>query len=160
MSREVSSMAATRKEITELMQEHDAVRAHMRFLTNSLSNLAAQSSQGTAQSTVLKDQIVPYLWRLYDFRVAVRRHIDVDERVFETLLDTSVKDKRGEHKAIQKQMDDAIRLAENAVYNRLRRNEMKKCVTDLGKAVNAMCELIGAHMAGEDRLLKQVQKES
>ena len=105
-------MAATRKEITDLMWQHKAIREHMKFLTNSLSSLTTQPR--TAQSIQLKDQITLYRWRLYDFREGVRRHIDLDERIFETLLGTSVEDIIGEHETIQKQIDNGItRLAES-----------------------------------------------
>jgi hypothetical protein len=160
MSEDDSSMAATKKEITDLMQEHVAIRAHMKFLINSLSSLATQSSQGTAQSTQLKDQITLYRWPLYDFREAIRRHIDLDERIFETLLgSTLVEDIMGEHETIQKQVDNAIWLAENAVYNKLRLEELDKCASDIREAVNRICELIGTHIGKEDRLLKQAQKD-
>lgn len=154
-------MAATNQEITDLMQEHEIIRAHMKFLINSLSSLVAQSSQGTAQSTQLKDRITLYCWPLYDFREGIRRHIDLDERIFETLLGSiSIENITGEHETIKKQLDDAIRLAENAIYNELHRGELNKCALDIGEAVKMICESIGAHIAEEDRLLKQVQKGS
>ncbi len=146
---------------SDLTSEHKAIREHMKFLTNSLSSLATKSSQRTSQSTQLKDQITLYRWSLYDFREAIRRHIDLDERIFEMLLSsTSVKDIMGEHETIQKQVDNAISLAENAVYNKSHREELNKCASDIKEAVNRICESIETHTAKEDRLLKQVPKGS
>ncbi len=151
-------MAATKQEIAELMWQHKAIGKHMEFLTKSLSGLATQSSRGTAQSAQLKDQITLYRWSLYDFREAIRRHIDLDESILEALPGTSVEATMGEHETIQKQLDNVIRLAENAVYNKLRRDELNKCALDIRDAVNGICRAIGAHMAKEDRLLTLVQK--
>ena len=90
----------------DLTWEHEAIRNQIRFLTNSLRGLAAQSRQGIAQSTQLKNQITLYRWSLYDFREAIRRHIDTDERLFQKFLgSTSVEDLIGEHEAIQNQLD-------------------------------------------------------
>ena len=73
---------------------------------------------------------------------------------------TLVEDIMWEHETIQKQVDNAISLAENAVYNKLHREELNKCASDIREAVNRICESIGAHIAREDRLLKLVQKDS
>ena len=154
-------MGASRNEVNKLMWEHKAISAHMKFLTDSLRKMTVPSSQGTAQSDRLQEQIRLYRWSLYDFREAIRRHIDLDERIFAMLLGrTSVEDIMGEHETIQKQLDNAISLAENAVYNKLRREELNKCASDITGAVSKICESIGAHMAKEDRLLKLLRKDS
>jgi hypothetical protein len=96
---------------------------------------------------------------LYDFREAIRRHIELDERIFGTLLGSgSMKGMTGEHETIQKQVDTAIRLAENAVYNRLGRERLNKCASEIRETVEGVCRLIEAHIAQEDRLLKVEQK--
>jgi hypothetical protein len=145
----------------DLTWEHQAIRKQMKFLTNSWGDLASQSSQGIAKSNKLKDQITIYRWSLYDFREAVRRHIDVDERLFENLpSSTSSEELPGEHEIIQKLLDKAISLAEDAVYNKLSEEDLNKCASDIKKAVDRISELISAHTAKEDMLLKQAQKES
>ncbi len=144
---------ATENEMTGLMGEHEAIRAHMKFLINSLSSLAVQSIQ-------VKDQIRSYRWGLYDFRDGIRRHIELDERIFETLPgNTSVEETMREHEEIQKQADDVIRLADDAVESKLGREELNQRALDIREAFNRICELIEAHTAKEDRLLKLVQKD-
>jgi hypothetical protein len=76
------------------------------------------------------------------------------------LLGTSVEDIMEEHTTIQKQIDNAIRLTENAVYNKLRREELNKYASDIREAVNGICKSIVAHIAKEDRLLKLARKDS
>jgi hypothetical protein len=145
----------------DLGWEHQAIRNQMKFLTNSWSDLAGKSNQGITQSARLKNQIRLYRWSLYDFREAIRRHIDLDERLFKNLPSaTPGEDLNGEHETIQKLLDKAISLAENAVYNKLSKEELNKCASDIKEAVDRICDLIGAHTAKEDDLMKQVQKES
>ncbi len=156
----MNAMSVT-TETADVTWEHRAIREHMNFLSNSLSSLARESSQGAAESTSIKDPITLYRWSLYDFREAIRRHIDLDERIFGLLLgSTAVKEIMGEHETIQKQLDLAIALAENAIYNKLRPAEQGQYASDIGEAVKKICESIGAHIAKEDLLLKQMPKNS
>ncbi len=153
-------MAATKKEIADLLRQHEAIRAHMKFLTKSLSDLAIESGRGTAQSSRLKDQITLYRWSLYDFREAIQRHIELDNRILEiTPGNASMAEIISEHDNIQKQMDDAIELAENAVYNKLEREEINQCALKIRETVNRICELIKAHTAKEDRLSNPLQQD-
>jgi len=146
-------VTATENEMTGLMQEHEAIRAHMRFLTESLSNLATPSIQ-------VKDRIRSYRWGLYDFRDGIRRHIELDERIFETLLgSTAVEETLREHEEIQKQVAGAILLADNAVENELGQEELYQHILNIREAFKRICELIEAHTVKEDRLLKLVQKD-
>ena len=144
---------ATENEMTGLMREHEAIRAHMKFLINSLSSLAVQSAQA-------KDQIRRYRWGLYDFRDGIRRHVELDERIFEKLPgNTSVEETMKEHEEIQKQADDVIRLADDAAESELGREKLNQRALNIREAFNRICELIEAHTAKEDRLLKLVQKD-
>ena len=153
-------MSATPKP-EDLMWEHKAIRKQIKFLTNSLSGLSTQSSQGGVQSNQLNDQITLYRWSLYDFREAIRRHIDLDERIFKIPPgSTPGVGLRGEHETIREQLDKAISLAENAVYNKLSNEELNKSASDIVEVVDRVCESIVAHIAKEDRLLKKMQKES
>ncbi|MDD5704055.1 MAG: hypothetical protein PHU23_18640 [Dehalococcoidales bacterium] len=147
-------MAAIEQEITELMQEHKAIREHTKFLINSLDRLVGQLSQEITHSNQLKERITLYLWSLYDFREAARRHITLDERIFELLPASSLVELGGEHDKIRKQIDEAISLAENAVYSNSRREALKKYALKIKKSVSEICKLVEAHIAKEDELLK------
>ena len=145
-------MAADKKEIAGLMGEHGAIRAHMKFLIDSLNSLAAPSSQ-------VKDRIWSYRLGLYDFRDGIRLHIDLDERIFKALSGSaSVAETMKEHGEIQKQVDEAIRLADHAVNNKLGQEALNQQASKIKEVFNRICELIEAHTAREDRLLKLVQK--
>jgi hypothetical protein len=153
-------VAATENEMTNLMQEHEAIRAHMKFLSNSLSNLAEQSSGGMEPAAQVKDRIWNYRWGLYDFRDGIRRHIELDERIFETLSGSSSMGKMmREHEIIRKQVDDALHLTDDAVENEVSPKELNKYALDIREAFNKICALIEKHTASEDRLLKLVQKD-
>lgn len=125
----------------------------MKFLADSLNSLATQSIQA-------KDRIRGYRWALYDLRDGIRRHIELDKCIFETLLgSTSMEDLTEEHKEIQKQMDGAVWLVDSAVADELVQEELNQCASNIREAVNGICGLIQAHTAKEDRLLKLVQKD-
>jgi hypothetical protein len=62
-----------------------------------------------------------------------------------------------EHKEIQKQADGIIRLAD-AAESELGQEELNKRALDIREAFTRICELIKAHTAKEDELLKLVQK--
>jgi hypothetical protein len=146
-------VAATENEMRGLIQEHEAIRAQMKFLADSLNSLATQSIQ-------VRDRIRGYRWAMYDLRDGIRHHIELDERIFETLLgSTSMADLTAEHKEIQKQVDGAIWLVESAVADDLVQEELNQCASNIRKAINRICGLIEAHTAKEDGLLKLVQKD-
>jgi hemerythrin-like domain-containing protein len=146
-------MADTKKEILALLREHEAIRAHMKFLTRALKKLTAQSHEGTAAD--LKERITLYRWSLYDFREAVHRHIEMDDRIFNVLVNQGVSTEmdRG-HQEITRRLDDIIDLAENAVYNTLSLPELNKSAEDIKEAVKALCDICQAHIATEDSILK------
>jgi hemerythrin-like domain-containing protein len=150
-------MVATKKEIWNLLRQHEAIRAHMKFLTRALKKLTAQSHQGTAAE--LKDRITLYRWSLYDFREAIRRHIEMDNRIFNMLLSEgmSAEMDRG-HAEISQQLDEVITLAENAVYRELSRQELNKSAADIKKAVTVLCDTCQAHIALEDGILEPALK--
>jgi hypothetical protein len=146
-------MATNKKEIAGLMGEHQAIRAHMKFLINSLTSMAAPSSQ-------IKDLLWSYRMGLYDFRDGIRLHIDLDERIFKALPgSTSVAATMKEHQEIQKQVDEAIHLADSSVNDKLAQAELKQYASQIREAFDRICALIEAHTATEDRLLKTVPKD-
>jgi hemerythrin-like domain-containing protein len=150
-------MVATKKEISDLLRQHEAIRAHMKFLTRALKKLTAQSHLGTTAE--LKDRITLYRWSLYDFREAIRRHIEMDDRIFNMLLSEgmSAEMDRG-HAEISQQLDEVIALAENAVYRELSRQELNKSAAAIKKAVAVLCDTCQAHIAREDSILEPALK--
>lgn len=151
-------MTTIKKELSELMWQHKAIIDHIKFLTDSLSDLATPSSQLKKQTTFYSSL---YRWSLYDFRETIRRHIELDERIFKMLPGSApIKFSRSEHDKIQKQVDSAIWLAENAVYNKLSREELNKCTSDTIEASDRICASITEHVAKEDKILEFLQKGS
>ncbi len=145
-------MAASKDEMKGVMGEHEAIRAHMDFLIKSLSGLAKPS-------TPVKDHMRNYRLGLYDFRDGLRRHIEMDERIFQKLLGSVLlAETLREHEEIRKQADDIIRLADSAIESKLDR-EVQKQVLSVREAFNRISELIKTHTAKEDELLKLVQKD-
>jgi hemerythrin-like domain-containing protein len=154
-------MAATEKELTNLMQQHQAIKAHMGFLTKALKKLTTRSQGEKEKSVQLKEQIKLYRWSLYDFREAIRRHIELDEHIFRTLCsDVSLEELSKEHEEIRKQLDDVIREAENAVYNKLSRQELNQSAHIIREAVKKLCQGCKEHIAEEDNLLKTERRSS
>lgn len=146
-------MPDTKKEIGDLLRQHEAIRAHMKFLTRSLKKLTAQSHRGTAAE--LKERIMLYRWSLYDFREAIRRHIEMDDRIFAMLIssDASVELDLG-HKEIRSLIDDVIKLAEDAVYNSLGRRDLNQSAAQIKENIRVLCDTCQRHIAREDEILK------
>lgn len=154
-------MAATNKEMADLVQQHQAIKAHMGFLTKALKKLTTQSHGEKVKSAQLKEQITLYRWSLYDFREAIRRHIELDEHIFQALLShVSLEELSKEHEEIRKQLDDVIRQAENAVYNKLSREELNQGANTIREAVKKICQACQSHIAKEDSFLKAEQGNS
>ena len=149
-------MTTSDNEIKNLIQQHQAIQAHMKFLINSLGTLSTQSNQEMPYSIPLKDRIALYRWSLYDFKEAIQRQIELDERIF--LGSSSTEGILREHQGIREQINIAIGLAENAVYNKTSQDELKIYSLNIIEAVNRICELIEKHMAKEDELVKQLLK--
>ena len=146
-------MTTSYNEIKNLIQQHQAIQAHMKFLINSLSTLSTQSNQEVSYSIPLKDRIALYRWSLYDFREAIQLQIELDDRIF--LGSSSTEEILREHQRIREQIDIAIRLAENAVYHNISQEELNIYSLNIIEAVNKICESIEQHIAKEDNLLKQ-----
>jgi len=146
-------MAASTK--TDVTWQHEAIRKQTCSLIKSLSGLASRTSQGIGQSVRLKDQIMVCRWPLYDFRETMRYHIHEDETLLEKRHDSTVEDINREHEVIQKQLDQVISLAEDAVYHKLSESELDKIASDIWETVYRMTDLITTHTAKEDKLLEQ-----
>ncbi len=146
-------MTTSDNEIKNLIQQHQAIQAHMKFLIETLSTLSMQSNQGIEQLTPLKDRIVLYRWSLYDFREAIQRQVELDDQVF--LGSSSIEEILREHQKIRDQIDIAIGLTENAISNRMSQEELNICSLNIIEAVNKICKSIEQHIAKEDKLLEQ-----
>ena len=145
-------MRATRKEMKELMGEHEAIMAYMGFLARSLDSLATQP-------VPLKERIWSYCWGLSDFRDAIRYHIEVDERIFKALPDnTRSEDPMEEHRDIQNLVDDMVQVADLTMVNKLGREELVQYTSKIGIAFNKIRKLIELHIAKENTILERVQK--
>jgi hypothetical protein len=146
-------MAATKDEMRGLMREHEAIKAQMKFLTDSLIGLSRQS-------TSLKDLMWRYRHNLRDFKVMVLRHIEIDDRIFQAILDSnSVEQVVKGHQEICQQVDDVILLADDAVDSKLGRGKLEQNALDIKEAIPKICQLIETHMSKEDELLKRMQKD-
>jgi hypothetical protein len=144
-------VASAENEMTGLKQEHEAIRAQMKFLADLLASLATQSIQ-------VNDRINSYRLSLYDLRDGIRHHIELDELIFRAILDrTSIEELIREHNEIQKQVGGAIRLVDSAVADELAQEELIQRVSNIGEAVNVIRGLIEAHTDKEDRLLELLQ---
>ena len=151
-------MAATKQKTSDLIWQHKAIKDHIKFLANSLSNLTEPSSQLKKQETFYRSL---YRWSLYDFRETIRRHIELDKSILKMLPGSaSLKNSKSEHDKIQKQVDSAIWLAENAVYNNLSQEELNKCTSDTIGALGRICKSITEHVAEEDKVLEFLQKDT
>jgi hypothetical protein len=151
-------MADTGKGIRDLLQQHEAIRTHMKYLTRTLKKLTAQSYKGTAAE--LREIITLYRWPLYDFREAIRRHIEMDDRIFGVLFNKgmSAEMDRG-HLGIRARIDEVIRLAEDAAYSKLGRKELNASAADIKDAVKLLCDTCQAHIAREDAILEHALKD-
>jgi hemerythrin-like domain-containing protein len=148
---------ATKNEIVVLIREHEAIRAQIEWMTDCLSSLAKQSSP--IQSVQRKDQLWSCRLTLHDLREGIRRHIELDERIFKVLDSTSSEDMAREHEEIRKVVDNAVSLADNTLAKELSSEELNEYALNIGGAVTRITELIKAHTAREDRLLRLAQKE-
>jgi predicted nucleic acid-binding Zn-ribbon protein len=154
-------MTAKDKETTDLLSQHQAIKAHMKFLTKALKKLTAQSAGTKGKSTRLEEQIRLYRWSLYDFQEAIKRHIELDDQIFRTLHDRGTLEQLSrEHEEIKKLIDDVVRQAENTVYNPSGREELKQSADNIKEAVKEICQSCQAHMTKEDALLKTPTQES
>ena len=151
-------MTGRENEITDLFGQHDAIRAQMKFLTDSLKELAIQPGPEAKKPVQVKERIQSYCYALRDLRDGVISHIELDERIFGARFPV-VPDKSlaAEHKNIRKQIDRAIQLADEAIENKLSGEELNQRVSEIMEAVDKIRRLIKTHTAKEDRLLKSTR---
>ncbi|OGO31231.1 MAG: hypothetical protein A2Z29_09335 [Chloroflexi bacterium RBG_16_56_11] len=146
-------MTTSEAEIKNLVQQHQAIHAHMRFLVKALTGISPSKTPETAYATPLQERIAVYRWSLYDFREAIQLQIELDERIFQG--DRSNKDIAREHRAIREQIDRAICLVENVAYHKIDREDLKAVSQDITESVNKICKSLDRHMAREDALARK-----
>ncbi len=140
------------KEMRELIGEHDAIMAYMQFLAKSAARLAEQSEPA-------KERIWNYCCSLYDFKDAIWNHLEIDEKVFKSLMgDTYPEDPVEEHREIQQLVNEMIALADNTVIAKVEQAHLNEYCAKLGAAFDRICKLIELHIAKENAILEKVQK--
>ena len=144
----------TRKELSDLVHQHVAIRSQMRFLIKGLNNISIQSNRETALSTNLNEQISLYRYSLDDFQEALRRHNQLSRRIEMLCGAVFNKELVIEQKEIEKQLDNIVWIAHNAAYHELQPDELIRCVSDIVAGVNKICESIDVHMAKRERAFK------
>ncbi len=149
-------MNASDIDITDLIQQHQAIQAHMKFLTKALSTLSTRPIQLISYFTPLRDRIARYRWSLYDFKEAIRRQSQLDERILHN--SDQMKDILKEHQEIRERIDAAIKLADDAVNRKTTQARLIGYSWKINEAVNGICQVLERHMAKEDNLLRQRQK--
>ena len=148
-------MRRDRKEIADLIGQHDAIRAQMKFLTESLTGLDVQSDLSESDSTRIKKTFQDYSYTLRDLRAGVISHITLDERIFSSLFDNAA-DKRlsTEHRKILELIDLAIESVDKANIPPTSRDELTRRVTEITAAIGKIRRLIKSHTSKEDKLLE------
>jgi hypothetical protein len=145
-------MRTASKDMKELMGEHEAILAYMKYLTKSAEKLAGQKAPA-------KERLWNYCCALYDFKDAVWYHLEIDERVFKSVLAESYPEETNqEHEEIQRLVNDMIALADNAAIEKLGQEELNQYCGKLGKAFDRICKLIELHIARENAILQRVQQ--
>ena len=148
-------MTAKEKEMNDLFGQHDAIRAQMRFLANSLMDLSSQLDSKVKKPVQVKEWLQNYCYALHDLRDGVRDHIELDERIFKA-LSIDVKNKRlsSEHNTIKLQIDQAVQLTEEAINAVMNVEELHQRALEIKTIVEKVRKLIDTHTAKEDELLK------
>jgi chromosome segregation ATPase len=149
-------MSASDAEITDLIQQHQAIQAHMKFLTKALSTLSTRPIHLITYLTPLRDRIAHYRWSLYDFKEAIRRQSQLDERILRN--SNEMKEILKEYQEIRDRIDSAIKLAEDAVNRKMTQEKLIGYSCKISEAVDGICRILEQHMDREDNLLVQRRK--
>jgi hypothetical protein len=144
-------MGTISKETKELIGEHEAIIAYMQFLAKSAARLSAHPAPA-------KEKVWNYCCNLYDFKDAIWRHLEIDEKVLQSILgDNYGKDNIDEHREIRYLSEEMIVLADNAVISRLEQEQLNEYCGKLGSAFDKICKLVEIHIAKENAILERVQ---
>jgi len=148
-------MTDKEKEITNLLGQHDAIRAQMRFLFNSLQKLSIQPNSIVEKPVQVQEWLQSYCYALRDLRDGVHDHIELDERIFKA-LSPGIKNTNlsAEHKNIKRQIDHAVQLVEDTMNTAMSIEELHQRTSEIRTVVEKTRKLIETHTAKEDELLK------
>jgi hypothetical protein len=136
-------------DIRESLGEHEAIRAHMRFLARSQKNLSIQDIQA-------KEKIWAYRCGLHDFKDEIQFHIEVDQRIFRALpADISLTETEEEHGEILTLINELIELADSAIIDKLSMEELDEYTKKIGLAVNKIFDLVEIHLTIENDILEK-----
>jgi prefoldin subunit 5 len=150
-------MAGSNKEIADLIGQHDAIRAQMKFLTESLKELVVVPESGNKGFESFKKTIQSYSYTLRDLRTGVINHIDLDEKIFKTISPGVAEEQfNREHVTIKQQIDRAIKMVDEEIDRQLTEEELSQRVSEISKTINRIRRLIRDHTEKEDQLLKSV----
>jgi hypothetical protein len=142
----------SKEAMKELMGEHEAIMVYMHSLTKSAEDLASQPARA-------KQRLWNYRQRLYDFKDAIWYHLEVDERIFKSVLGgTFLEDPIEDHQEIQRLVNDMILMADNTIVESMGQEELDQYCGSLGEAFKKICQLVQLHMAKENSILEQAQQ--
>jgi hypothetical protein len=151
VSRRSNNMSVISKETKELIGEHEAIIAYMRFLAKSAAKLSEQPAPA-------KEKVWNYCCNLYDFKDAIWNHLEVDEKVFKAILgDKYGENNADEHREIHNLAEQLISLADNSVISGLEQEQLNEYCVRLGSAFDKICKLVELHIAKENAILERVQ---
>jgi hypothetical protein len=140
----------TREAMKELIGEHEAIIAYMQSMTSSARKLAVHPAG-------IQERLWNYRHRLYDFKDAIWYHLEIDERVFRSILGEASADPIEEHREIQRLVNEMIMLADNTIIERMAQAEVEQYCQKLEAAFNIICRLIELHISKENTILARVQ---
>lgn len=147
---------AGKNEISGIMGQHEAIRAQLRFLVDSLRALSLECSDTTTQFGRLQELASNSRLRLYDFRDGIENHIELDERFFEGIGDqTLVEDLLREHRECRNRVADAIRLAESLFGSEVSPETLASLSSEIRIAAEKASRSIVSHMDHEDMVLRE-----
>jgi len=164
-AKELLADKRTRKEVSELLCQHPAIRSQMRLLIKGVNDLSLQSNEEIMASTTLKEQLTCYHFLLIDFLEAMKLR-DVQYENIEICNFIKPEEEFAvKYTEIIEQLDQVIFVVKNALYQNIYWEELNKyniyCeelnryIADIIKGVNRICKSIEIHMAEEERVLKE-----
>jgi iron-sulfur cluster repair protein YtfE (RIC family) len=144
--------------ITRLMQEHETIRAYLKWIDDSTSCLVPQSN-AAEQMQQLRERMLNFSLVLSQLKEGVKEHIGRDEQVIPPIIDpVSLKKITGEHKRILQELDCANEAAIQAADTKLSYEKLSQDCLDVKEAVHRLHELIVAHTTREDAVIKLPRK--
>jgi hypothetical protein len=144
-----------KKRLTELLGEHEALQAHLNFLTGALGKLEIQPNENVKQTA---QRIWCFRCGLYDLKEGMSSHMEVDELVFRSLTgDVPLEEMQVEHREIIKRLNLTIEWADRAIEKADVPGELNRCAASIKQEFSRTRELIDGHEEKENKLLQALQ---